>query len=72
MYTSTKHKEEKDFGYYWLNNFSNQRIVDNDTPDCCAVNEIQKVTLPEEGKNLLTFNNYDKQLAQTNRDLRRF
>ncbi len=63
MFTFTKHQHKQHFCYYCLNNFSSQRILDNHTPDCCAVNDIQKVTLPEEGKNLLTFKNYDKQLA---------
>ncbi len=63
MYTITKHKEKKHFCYYCLNNFSSQQILDSHKLDCSAVNDIQQVPLPEEGKNLLTFKNYDKQLA---------
>ena len=63
MYTITKHKEKKHFCYYCLNHFSSQQILDKHIPDCCAINDIQKVTLPEEGKHLLTFRNFDKQLA---------
>ncbi len=65
MYT-TKHNEKKHFSYYYLNNFSRQGILDNHSPDFCSFNNVQKVTLPEEGKNLfLTFRHYDKQLLQS-------
>ncbi len=54
MYTKTEHTQRKENVLLPLfKSFLNQCLLDNHIPDCCAVNDIQKVTVLEEGKHIL-------------------
>ena len=62
MYNQTKHKERKHFCMYCLQCFSSERIVANHVNNCLTVNGAQAINMPKQGENILTFNNFHKQL----------
>ena len=61
MYNQTKHKESKHFCMYCLQCFSSEKVLNNHKDNYIAVNGTQAVKMPENGKNILQFNNFHKQ-----------
>ena len=62
MYNQSKHKERKHFRMYCLQCFSSERILENHTNNCLAINDAQANNMPKRGENILNFNNFHKQL----------
>ena len=62
MYDYTKHKNNKHFCMYCMQCFSSRKILDRHRKNCIATNGIQSIKMPEEGKNILKFNNYNRKL----------
>ena len=62
MYDYTKHKNNKHFCLYCMQCFSSRKILDRHRKNCIATNGIQSIEMPEEGKNILKFNNYNREL----------
>ena len=62
MYNQLKHKERKHFFMYCLQCFSSERILANHVNNCLTINGAQTINMPEQGKNILKFNNFHKQL----------
>ena len=58
----TKHHGTK----YWckrcINHFSSENVLNKNKEDCIAINGMQAIKMPEEGKEMLSFNGYHKQL----------
>ena len=62
MYNQSKHKERKHFCMYGLQCFSSERILANHVNNCLTINGAQAINMPKQGKNILKFNNFHKQL----------
>ena len=62
MYNQSKHKERKHFCMYCLQCFSSERILATHANNCLMINGAQAVKMPEQGENILKFNNFHKQL----------
>ena len=62
MYNQSKHKERKHFCMYCLQCFSSERILANHVNNCLTINDAQAINMPEQGENILKFNNFHKQL----------
>ena len=62
MYNQSKHKERKHFCTYCLQCFSSERILANHVNNCLTINGAQAINMPEQGENILKFNNFHKQL----------
>ena len=62
MYNQSKHKERKRFCVYCLQCFSSERILANHINICLTINGAQAINMPEQGENILKFNNFHKQL----------
>ena len=60
MYDYTKHKNNKHFCMYCMQCFSSRKILDRHRKNCIATNGIQSIEMPEEGKSILKFNNYNR------------
>ena len=62
MYNQSKHKERKHFCMYCLQCFSSERILANHVNNCLTINGAKAINMPEQGENILKFNNFHKQL----------
>ena len=62
MYNQSKHKERKHFCMYCLQCFSSESILVNHVKNCLTINGNQAINMPKKGENILTFNNFHKQL----------
>ena len=62
IYNQSKHKERKHFCMYCLQCFSSETILSNHVNNFLIINGIQAINMPKQGKNLLKFNNFHKQL----------
>ena len=62
MYNQSKHKERKHFCMYCLQCFSSERVSANHVNNCLTINGAQAINMPEQGENILKFNNFHKQL----------
>ena len=62
MYNSSKHKESKHFCMYCLQCFSSEVILDKHIKNCLMINGAQSINMPNEGENILKFDNYHKQI----------
>ena len=62
MYNQSKHKERKHFCMYCLQCFSSERVLANHVNNCLTINGKQAINIPEQGENILKFNNFHKQL----------
>ena len=62
MYNKTKHKEEKHFCMYCLQNFTTDQILLKHKDNCMVVNGKQAIRMPKKGENILQFKNHQKQM----------
>ena len=62
MYNSSKHKESKHFCMYCLQCLSSEVILDKYIKNCLMINGAQSINMPDEGENILKFDNYHKQI----------
>ena len=63
MYNQTLHKERKHFCRYCLQCFSSEAVLKKHIENCIIINGKQAIRMPEEGENMLQFENFHKQLA---------
>ena len=63
MYMKTKHKEKKHFCMHCLQCFSTEMVLNKHKENCIVINGKQAINMPEEGENILKYNNYHKQQA---------
>ena len=61
-YNQTKHKNRKHFCIYCLQCFSSERILVKHTNNFLTINGSQTINMPQQGENILRFNNFHKQL----------
>ena len=61
MYNKTKHEHKKHFCMHCLQCFSSERVLNNHKDNCIQINGIQAVKMPDKDKNILKFNNFNKQ-----------
>ena len=62
MYNQSNHNEKKHFSMYCLQCFSSESILVKHTNNCLMINGNQAINIPEQGENILKFNNFHKQL----------
>ena len=62
MYSQNKHKCAKYFCKHCLHAFSSEGLLHKHEPECMIINGMQKIQLPEEGRNRLKFVNQHKGL----------
>ena len=63
MYNQSRHEERKHFCMYCLQCFSSESILEKHTNNCLIINGKQAINMPKECKNILKFNNFQKQQA---------
>ena len=63
MYNQSKHKERKHFCMYHLQCFKSESILTKHVDNCLTINGKLAINMPEEGENILKFNNFHKQQA---------
>nr|DAC81289.1 TPA_asm: PolB [Corynactis coral adintovirus] len=62
MFSQTKHKGRKHFCMSCLQCFSSERVLNNHSENCLAINGAQAVKMPDETNNILRYNNHHKQM----------
>ena len=61
MFNQTKHEHRKHFCMFCLQCFSSEEVLNNHKENCIQINGQQAIKMPDKNKNILKFNNFNKQ-----------